>query len=168
MKKNFIELKKKDDLVAAIEFVLTNFLQTEKNSYVLSELKDAAYSLQGFDIFNSKELEKLVIKGRVKVIACKSLSIVGVCAFEPKSGKILFIAAQQGKTYHEILNALLEKIIEDRASGVDGKLNIMAFVGQVNTFLDLGFKRLFDTVLYYRKLKLVPMVYNYAQLDIEK
>ena len=164
-----LELKDKISVEQAIKFVERRFLETEKEFYNSVDLKAAQKSLKDFDVFDSYQLETLINKNKVKVfVGLKDGKIAGVGALEIVPGKILFLTTNGDKSSSEILRELIEKMVEERAQEPDNRLNIMAFVGQEKEFAEVGFRKLYDTVLFYRGVKFVPMKYSYTQFDIEK
>lgn len=163
------DLKDKISVEQAIKFVERRFLETEKNFYTQQELNFAHKALKDFDIFDCDQLEKLIKLNKVKVfVGLSDGKICGVCGLEIQSGKILFLTTSGEKNGVAILKEMVEKMVEERSQEPDNRLNIMAFAGQEKELASVGFRRLYDTVLFYHGVKFVPMKYSYTQFDIEK
>lgn len=164
-----IEAKDDASLGHIIKLVTQSFSVCEKPFYSEIELKMARASLASFDIFNKKILKNLVDIGEVKVYICIGNGrIIGSSVVETKTGRIYYLCATNGASIDDIAKDLLDKIIEERTDHSKPWLDIMAFVGQVESLRQLGFRKLYDTVINYQGIKFVPMRYDYAQLDIEK
>ena len=157
----------KEDISNVINFATTLFSVTEKESYNKHELKLASECYKNLDVLNEGELLTRTKKGEVNIFAAVIKNqMVGVSAVEISSGKILFFSVINNE--EKILNMLIESMIEARASHPSSVLYIMAPKGIQQILNKIGFTNLYDTVLYYKNLKLVPMKYTYTQLDIEK
>lgn len=164
-----IELIDKKDLVKAIKFVAVNFKESEKSFYSSAGLQEAFVSLQGYDIFDTSELEKMVKSGLVKVFACFQGALMkAVSALEINSGKILFFSADTTSAGKEAKELLLESMVNERENAADKRLNILAFVGQEKSLVELGFVRINSSVFHFFDIKFIAMRYDYAQIDIER
>ena len=164
-----LELKEKSAIEQAIKFVERRFLETEQAFYSKEDLLIAKKCLQSFDVMDVSQIEAQIKKKNVKVFVglCDG-KIYGVCALDIPSGKILFLATSEEDVKNTILREMIERMVEERAEEPDSRLNVMAFVGQEKTLASVGFRKLYDTVLFYRGVQLVPMKYSYTQFDIEK
>lgn len=164
-----LELKEKKAIEQALNFVERRFLETEQFYYSKDDLKIANKSLKSFDVMNAANIESLIKQKKVKVfVGLSDGKIQGVCALEITAGKILFLSTSAEDSKNIILREMIEKMVEERAQEPDNRLNIMAFVGQEQTLINVGFRKLYDTVLFFHGVKFVPMKYSYTQFDIEK
>lgn len=169
MKNSIVVIDDKKNLENIINFVLDDFKSREKAHYSKDGLSLAISSLKDFDVFSSQELNSLVKAGKVKVYALvNSGMVLGVSALMIKEGRILFISVPNDDKKQTSTRKLIERMVEERDSEIDSKLDILAFVGQVKNLTSIGFMRLYDTVLHQNHLKFVPLRFNYAQLDVEK
>lgn len=169
MKNVVIEAKDDVSIGHIIRLVMQSFSVSEKNFYAEKELKIARTSLTSFDVFDKKTLTKQVLRGEVKVFICIGKGrIVGVSAVEVKTGRIYYLCATNGASLEYVAKDLLDKIIEERVDNAKPWIDIMAFVGQLENLKQLGFRKLYDTVINYQGIKFIPMRYDYTQLDIEK
>ena len=164
-----LELKEKSSIEQAIKFVERRFEETEKEFYSKEDLLVASKCLKSFDVMNVAQIESHIKQKEVKVfVGLREGKIHGVCALDVPSGKILFLATSQDDSNNVILKEMIEKMVEERSEEPDSRLNIMAFVGQEKTLASVGFRKLYDTVLFFHGVKFVPMKYSYTQFDIEK
>lgn len=164
-----IETKDEASLAHIIKLISQSFCTLEKPFYSESEFKFAYKALTSFDIFNKNSLKKLVDTGDVKVFMCISNGrIGGVSLLEAKTGRIYCLCATNNVTFIDVARDLMDGMIEARADHTKPWFDIMAFIGQEKILKNLGFRKIFDTVINYRGIKFVPMRYDYTQLDIEK
>ena len=161
MKTNVYEIFDESDLDKALKIVLSNFKTSEKNEYSKQGLASALTNLSQFDVFAPKSLFELVKNGVVSVFITSDKS--GTVAMEKSTGRLLFLSAKSEKEY--IL--LLEKIMEIRADDPEGKLVLLAFLGQLNELKKIGFYKIYDTVFVKSGVKFVPLQFNYIQIDSE-
>lgn len=169
MKSSIMIIEDEKSLEQVIKFVLDDFKTREKNHYSKDGLSLAMSTLQNFDIFSVQNLATFVKSGKIKVFAVIRGGIIfGASALIEKDGRIAFISAPKDDKKQTILHQLLDCMVEERESATDSKLDILAFVGQVDKLTSVGFVKLFDTVLHQHHLKFVPMRFNYTQLDVEK